>query len=139
MDYYMIPQLPGGFAGAHPIEANTVIPGGGLVALNAAGNAVPASSTVTGFAIGIAEEGVDNTGGAAAAKKVTVRRGVFSCALDATNPPNKTHIGGRVWVTAPDTVSSLNTVTCRGGILLGFGEDGRALVNFDASVKTAGL
>lgn len=139
MDYYQIPEMPGNFAGEHPIEANTAIPGGGLVALNAAGNAVPASSSITGFALGIAEEGVDNTGGAAAAKKVTVRRGVFSCALDATNPPNKTHIGGRMWVTAPDTVSTLNTVTCRGGILVGFDTAGRALVDFTASVKTAGL
>ena len=119
-DYYNLPEMPGEFVGDHPVAAATIIPAGGLVALNAAGNAVKADSTVTGFAIGRAAEYVDNSAGAIGAKTVRVQRGVFCCALDAANPPNKTHVGGRVWITAPDTVSSLNTVTCRGGILLGF-------------------
>lgn len=139
MDSYNIPELPGSYAGDHPVAAATIIPAGALVALNAAGNALKADSTVTGFAIGRAEEGVDNSAGAIGDKTVRVKRGVFSCALDATNPPNKAHIGGRVWVTAPDTVSSLNTVTCRGGILLGFDGAGRAIVDFNVSNKTAGL
>lgn len=139
MDQYYIPEIPGSYAGAHPVAASTIIPDGALVALDASGNAKAAASTVTGHAIGRAEVGVDNSAGAAGDKMVLVKRGVFSCALDATNPPNKSHVGGRVWVTAPDTVSSLNTVTCRGGILLGFDGAGRAIVDFNASTKTAGL
>lgn len=139
MDYYNIPEMPGSYVGNHPVAATTIIPEGGLVALNAAGNAVPASSAVTGHAIGTAMKAVDNSAGAIGDKSVEVKRGVFSLALDATNPPNKSHVGGRVWVTAPDTVSSLNTVTCRGGILLGFDGQGRALVDFHTTTKTAGL
>lgn len=137
--YYSLVELPGNFVGAHPVAAATVIPAGGLVALNAAGNAVQADSTVTGFAIGRSAEAVDNSTGAIGDKTVVVQRGVFGCALDATNPPNKTHVGGRVWITAPDTVTSLNTATCRGGILLGFDGQGRAIVDFNESNKTAGL
>lgn len=141
LDYYNIPEMPGHYAGAFPVEANTTIPEGGLVAINAAGNAVPASSSVTGVAVGIAETGVVNNPGAVGAKTVTVRRGVFSLALNNANPPGKANVGGRVWVTAPDEVSTLNTVTCRGGILIGFDGQGRALVDFTgaAATRVAGL
>ena len=59
----------------YPVEANTVIYLGAIMALNAAGDAVPASST-TGLRIvgraervfnGIPGQNADNTGGAAGA------------------------------------------------------------------------
>lgn len=139
MEFFEIPEMPGDFAGEHPVAASTILRTGAIVALNAAGNAVQAASAITGHAIGRCVEGVDNSAGAIGAQKVLVKRGVFSLALDATNPPNKSHVGGLVWFTAPDTVSSLNTVTCRGGILLGFDYEGRALVDLKVTTKTAGL
>lgn len=138
MDIYNIPEMPGDYAGAHPIAAATIIAEGAIVALNAAGNAVQAATAITGHAIGKAAAGVDNSAGAIGDKTVTIQRGVFSCALDATNPPNKTHIGGIVGFTAPDTVSSV-LGTCRGGILIGFDGQGRALVDLTVTTKTAGL
>jgi hypothetical protein len=110
-DLYNIPEMPGNFAGEHPVAAATNIGEGAIVALNAAGNAVQAASAITGHAIGRAVFPVDNPG-AIGAKTVRVQRGVFSLALDNTNPPNKTHVGGIVGFTAPDTVSSV-LGTCR--------------------------
>lgn len=136
-DYYNIPKFPGEFAGDHPVAAATTIAEGAMVALNAAGNAVQAASAITGHVIGRAVSPVDNAAGAIGDKSVRVERGVFSLALDNTNPPNKSHIGGIVGFTAPDTVSSV-LGTCRGGILLGL-ENGRAIVDLNVTTKTAGL
>ena len=136
-DVYNIPQMPGDFAGDHPVAAATNIGDGAIVALNAAGNAVQAATAITGHVIGKARGSVDNPG-AIGDKTVRVERGVFSLALDATNPPNKTHVGSIVGFTAPDTVSSV-LGTCRGGILIGFDGQGRALVDLNVTTKTAGL
>lgn len=127
MDYYTLPEVPGQFAGLHPVAADTVIANGGLVALNASGNALNAASTVTGFVAGRSEGGADNTGGAIGDAKVLTKHGVFSCALDDTNPPTKAHVGRIVYATAPDTVA--HTGTCRAGKLVGFDDAGRALVD----------
>lgn len=135
MDFYELPEIPGDYAGDHPVAAATTIATGATVILNAAGNALEAKSTNTGFAVGIAEQGVDNSGGSIGDKTVRVRRGVFSYALDSTNAPTKVHIGAAVYFTAPDTVSSLNTVTSKGGILLGFQPNGRAIVDLRRSTK----
>ncbi len=138
MDHLNIPILPGNYAGDHPVAAATTIPQGALVALNAAGDAVPAATGVTGHIIGKAEAGVDNSAGAAGAKTVRVIRGIFSCALDGTNPPTKAHIGTRVYGFAADTVANLTGgITCRGGILLGFDDSGRAIVDFTFVTKSA--
>lgn len=137
-DLYIIPEMPGDFAGDHPVAAATLIGEGAMVALNAAGNAVQAASAITGHVIGRAGAAVDNAAGAIGDKTVRVQRGVFSLALDPTNPPNKSHVGGIVGFTFPDTVSSV-LGTCRGGILLGFDEKGRAIVDLTVTTKTAGL
>ena len=136
-DIYNIPEMPGDFAGDHPVAAATNIGEGAIVALNAAGNAVQAASAITGHVIGAAHAAVENPG-AIGDKTVRVKRGIFSLALDATNPPNKAHIGGIVGFSAPDTVSSV-LGTCRGGILIGFDAAGRALVDLTVTTKTAGL
>lgn len=138
MDHFNLPKVPGDHAGEHPMLNAVIIRTGAIVALNAAGNAVEAATAITGHAIGKCVEGKDNTAGAVGDLSVAVERGVFSCALDATNPPNKAHVGGRVGFTAPDTVSSV-LGTCRGGILIGFDGQGRALVDLTDSTKTAGL
>ncbi len=127
-EYFNVGEFPGEFAGDHPVKANTLIRTGAHVSLDSSGNAEEATSTATGFVIGVAVESADNTGGQVGDVSVRIKRGVFSCALDATNPPTKAYVGQRVWFTAPDTVGIGSTGTCRGGILLGFDGEGRAIV-----------
>ena len=79
-----------------PVEANTNIYLGGIVALNAAGNAVPASATTTVAnaqrVVGRAEyvkngmpgQNAINNPGAAGAISITARKGVFLYASDAS-------------------------------------------------------
>jgi hypothetical protein len=74
----------------YPVEANTVVYLGAMVALNAAGNAVPASSAAGLRIVGRAErvhngipgQNADNSGGAAGAIAVVCRRGVFMYAIN---------------------------------------------------------
>ena len=57
-----------------PVAAGARIYGGALVAINAAGFAVP-GSTATGLTgAGVAEQGADNTGGSAGAIRVRLNR-----------------------------------------------------------------
>lgn len=60
-----------------PIEANTLIEAGNLVALNNAGYAVHASTALNLRVVGRAEQTVNNQGGAQGARQVRVSRGVF--------------------------------------------------------------
>ena len=86
----------GGRMRVFPVEANTNIYLGGIVALNAAGNAVPASATTTvanaqrvvGRAEyvknGIPGQNALNNPGAAGAIAITARKGVFLYATDGS-------------------------------------------------------
>lgn len=60
------------------VAAATVIYGGSMVAKNAAGHIVPASDTAALVVVGVAQEKVDNSAGAAAAKTVQILTGVFT-------------------------------------------------------------
>lgn len=60
-----------------PVAANTLIHGGALVALNASGLAVPGSVAANLRAAGRAQATADNTGGAAGAMILEIKRGVF--------------------------------------------------------------
>lgn len=126
-DYYQFSEHPGSYAGKHPAAADAVIATGALVAVNSAGNAVEADSTITGHVVGRAEEGIDNTGGAAGDLEVLAKRGCYALELDDTNAPTKAHVGRMVYATAPDTVASVGT--CRAGKLIGFDENGLAIVD----------
>ena len=57
-----------------PVAANTRIFGGALVAINAAGLAVPGSTALGLKCAGVAEQRADNTGGAAGAIRVRLNR-----------------------------------------------------------------
>jgi len=133
MSHYNFTELPGAYAGDHPVAAAAVISDGALVALDAAGNAQDAASTVTGFVAGRAEAGVDNSAGLAGAKTVRVRRGVYALPLDPTNPPTKAHVGKMVYAITPDTVAYVGT--CRAGKLLGFDSAGNAIVDTNHARK----
>lgn len=88
-----------------PVAAATKIYAGALVALNAAGDAVPGATATTLTAVGRADEQVDNTG-AAGAKTVAVRKGVFrfdnSAAGDAIT---KAEIGDSAYIVDDETVA----------------------------------
>lgn len=97
----------------YPVEANTVIYLGAMVALNAAGNAVPASS-MAGLKIagraervhnGIPGQNADNTGGAAGAIAIVCRRGVFMYA-DADNSISAAQIGTLAFAVDDNSVSA---------------------------------
>ena len=66
------------------IAADTLIYAGAMVALNASGYAVPASTATTLKVIGRAEQTVDNSGGAAGDKRVSVATGIFQFANSAS-------------------------------------------------------
>src|SRR3984957_8103666 len=86
----------GGRMRVYPVEANTNVYLGGIVALNAAGNAVPASATTTvanalkvvGRAEyvknGIPGQNALNNPGVAGAIAITARKGVFLYATDGS-------------------------------------------------------
>lgn len=86
----------GGRMRSYPVEANTSIFLGGIVALNAAGNAVPASATTTvanalkvvgraeRVVNGIPGENALNNPGAAGAISIAVRKGVFLYSTDGS-------------------------------------------------------
>lgn len=70
---------------SRPVAASTLIYAGTLVAINAAGNAVPAADTAGLKVDGVADEQVDNSAGLAGALRITVRRGVRLFANSGTN------------------------------------------------------
>lgn len=78
------PERPGGQFG-FPVAAATIINLGTLVAIDAAGNAKPAADTAALKVIGVAQETVDNTAGAAGAVSVTIKRSTFKLANSATD------------------------------------------------------
>ncbi|HEX7128294.1 MAG TPA: hypothetical protein VF406_21285, partial [Thermodesulfobacteriota bacterium] len=88
----------------HPVEANAKLFAGALVALNAAGYAVPGSVSTTLKAVGRAEEFVDNTGGAQGAKTVRVARGVFRFRNFATDAVTRADIGTTCFIVDDEQV-----------------------------------
>ncbi len=86
----------GGRMRVYPVEANTNIYLGGIVALDAAGNAVPASATTTVATAlriigraeyvsnGIPGQNAINNPGATGAISITARKGVFLYATDGS-------------------------------------------------------
>jgi len=67
-----------------PVAAGAVIHAGALVVLDAAGNAAPGTVALGLSARGVAQEHVDNTGGAVGAVSVNTVAGIFLFANDAT-------------------------------------------------------
>jgi hypothetical protein len=86
----------GGRMRSYPVEANTNVYLGGMVALNAAGNAVPASATTTvanalkivgraeHVTNGIPGQNAINNPGAAGAISIHARKGVFLYSTDGS-------------------------------------------------------
>jgi hypothetical protein len=86
------------------VATATTIYAGEMVALNAAGYAVPASDTANLRVIGRAEEDVVNAGADGAAK-IKVKRGVFKWDNDVTNPVTIASVGLPCYVKTSTSVA----------------------------------
>ena len=98
---------------SHPVAAATTIFAGSLVALNAAGNAIPAATATGLIVIGRAEERVVNAG-AAGVERVPVRRGVFRWANStSTDEITRAEIGDDCWAVDDQTVAKTSATNTR--------------------------
>lgn len=103
---------PSGRPFVDPVAANTKIFRGSMVALDGAGNAIPASPTAAAMRGCAVDAGADNTGGPAGAKTVTARKGIF---LFNQTGLDRTDIETEVSVVDDNTVGG--TGTLKAGIL----------------------
>lgn len=91
---------------SHPVKAATRIYGGSLVCLDAAGWAVPGSTSATLTALGRAEARADNASGGNGDLRVDTRRGIFpfvnSAAADAIT---RAEIGDQAFIVDDQTVA----------------------------------
>ena len=90
-----------------PVAASTLIYAGAMVALNAAGNAIPAIPTAARMR-GVALAEADNSSGAIGDENVIIERGPFL--VDNNGTVNRTHIGGNVYVVDDNTVGAAGTL-----------------------------
>lgn len=90
-----------------PVAASTLIYAGAMVALNAAGNAIPAIPTAARMR-GVALAEADNSSGAIGDENVIIERGSFL--VDNNGTVNRTHIGGNVYVVDDNTVGAAGTL-----------------------------
>jgi hypothetical protein len=87
-----------------PVRAGARIRQGALVMISG-GYAEEAAPGTGKIALGVAQETVDNTGGADGAKEVLVRRGVFRFENDPADRVGLTELGKNVYATGPNTVA----------------------------------
>lgn len=93
-----------------PMAANTLIFNGALVMLNATGDAANAAAGAADLPVmGIAEETVDNTGGAAGDKEIRVRSGLFEFANDATHALTRAMTGDLAYAQDNQTMAANDT------------------------------
>ena len=130
-----------------PVEANTNIYLGGIVALNAAGNAVPASATTTTAnalkVVGRAEyvkngipgQNAINNPGAAGAISITARKGVFLYASDGS--VGAAQLGLNCFALDDNTVTALDRASgatvqqyAAAGIVVAIDPSGQVWVDF---------
>lgn len=110
-----------------PVAANVRIFAGALVAASAAGLATPGATAATLTYLGRAEEQVDNTGGAASAKSVLVRRGeAFKFANLAADTVTQASLGKLCYIADDQTVAATSAVNTRSaaGLVIGVEADG---------------
>lgn len=117
-----------------PVKASTKIFAGGLLGVDSNGNAHPATTTAGGTVrvMGVAQEEVDNSAGAAGAKRVAVRRGAFSfknsTAGDAIAAAD---VGAIVYAVDDNTVAKTDGgagARKAAGACLGLDDDGNVIV-----------
>ncbi|WP_035296186.1 hypothetical protein [Brevibacillus thermoruber] len=89
---------------AFPVAADTLIYQGALVAINAAGEAVPASATAGLKVVGRAEQHVDNRYSGAGENRIDVGRGIFLYKNSVTNPVTAAQLMEDCYVEDDETV-----------------------------------
>lgn len=103
-----------GIHNSDPVAAAVKIYAGGLVQLNAAGDAVPASATIANVTRGIAQEQVDNTTGLAGDVHVTTRKGVYCLANSGgADEITRAEIGDDCYVVDDETVAKTDNTGAR--------------------------
>jgi hypothetical protein len=110
-----------------PLAAGVKIFAGSLVAATATGLATPGAIAATLTYLGRAEEQIDNTGGAASAKSVLVRRGeAFKFANLAADPVTQASMGKVCYIADDQTVALTNGGATRSaaGTVIGVEADG---------------
>lgn len=111
-----------------PVAANSKIYEGTLIVLDASGNAAMATKATSVTAAGRAEEYVDNSGGGAGDKVVTVRRGVFKWDNSSDNKITKAHVLKSCYIVDNCTVTSQETGSSIAGKVIGIDTDGGVFV-----------
>lgn len=96
-----------------PVAANAKIYQGGIVMISATGFATPGAVATTLRPGGRAEETVDNTGGAAGDKTVTIRRGQFMFKNSGVDPVAQADVGTDCFVVDDETVAKTNGTNTR--------------------------
>lgn len=104
-----VPAVPPPALLALPVEANTILYGGGMVASNSSGRAVPPTSSSALMLWGACDRQVNNLStntpfGAAGAQNVQIRTGVFYFANDGT--VSASMIGQPVYALDDETVTT---------------------------------
>lgn len=117
-DGLLVPLLAAGGVNIH---------GGGLVGVNAAGFAKPASADATLTIVGIADIAVDNTSGADGAATVTVNRAkLFKLANLSADLVTQASVGKNCYAADDQTVAATNGTNTRpvAGKVFGIEADG---------------
>lgn len=97
-----------------PVKAATTIHQGGMVQIDAAGYAVPASATAANVTVGRAEASANNSAGANGAISVKVRSGVFRFANSAAGDLiARTEIGKAIFVVDDQTLAKTDATGAR--------------------------
>ncbi len=96
------------------VAATTKIYGGSIVCRNASGYAVPGSTATTLKALGIAQELVDNSAGAAGDKSIRVRKGTYRFGNSAsTDAITDADIGNDCYIVDDQTVAKTDGTSTR--------------------------
>ncbi len=107
-----------------PVAAATLLNAGWLIAIDTSGNAVPASDTTLLVVIGRCEADADNSAGAAGDISVSVKRGCFRFANDATNAVDPDDKGKWAFVTDNQTVAETSTHKVKAGRVIAVDSNG---------------
>lgn len=110
-----------------PVAASTRIFAGSLMCLNAAGFAVPGSTSTTLKARGVAQEQVDNRDGAAGDLRIESRRGVFPFVNStSTDEITRADIGATAYIVDDQTVAKTSATNTRSvaGVIRDVDSDG---------------
>lgn len=109
---------------SRPVAASTKIFAGSLVALNAAGDAVPGSTSTTLKADGRAEEFVDNSNGSAGDAIVKIRKGTFH--FDNDGSVTRANIGTDGFIVDDQTIAATDGTETRSvaGVIVDVDADG---------------